>query len=144
MDSMEDQQAKLPPPPYLIIHRVSNCDSSAMVIDLPGLADPEDVHPSIEQNLCKGDQLDKYEPNINHLDIGGGWQALGHTDEQCGQHQEGGQVHCHCSFEKIIFEEVCSIDYTKDEEGWEVNCEDCIIDPSFENYFDMDTFLWVV
>ena len=50
--------------------------------------------------LGKGNQLSKDEPDVYHLDIGGGGQRLRHADEEGGQHQQRGQVHRHLSLEK--------------------------------------------
>ena len=37
--------------------------------------------------------LGKDEPDVDHLDVGGLWQAARHADEQGRQHQQGRQVH---------------------------------------------------
>ena len=62
---------------------------------------------------------------------------MGDTDEEGGEDKEGGEVDCHYSFKKEVFEEVCSVDYDEDEDGWEVDSQDCIVDSSFQNDFDM-------
>ena len=67
-------------------------------------------------NLCKGNKLSKNEPNVNHLDIGGGGQRLGHADEEGGQHQQRGQVHCYLRLEEEGLEKVCSVDNAKDKD----------------------------
>ena len=100
------------------------------MIDLPVLIDPVQVHPGVQQHLNKRNHLGKYQPNINHLHIGCGGEALGDTDEEGGEDEEGGQVNSHHSFEKEIFEEICSIDNDEDEDGWKVDCEDGIVNPS--------------
>ena len=61
-------------------------------------------------NLCKRNKLSKDEPDVDHLDIGGGGQRLGHADEEGGQHQQRGQVHRHHRLKEEWFEEVGSID----------------------------------
>ena len=51
----------------------------------------------------------KYEPNINQLHISSGWQRLGDTDEQSGQHQLRCQVDCYYGLKEERFEEVCGV-----------------------------------
>ena len=51
------------------------------------------LHSSEKNDLGKGNHLTKDEPDINHLDIRGGGQALHFADEDGGHHQHGGQVH---------------------------------------------------
>ena len=65
----------------------------------------ETVHVGLEQHLHKWDHQGEDEIDIYHLDVGGGWQAVAHIDEECGQHQHGGQVHRHCGLEEERFEE---------------------------------------
>ena len=65
---------------------------------------------AVSVNLNKWNQLSEYEPDVDHLDIGGGGQRLGHADEEGGQHQQRGQVHRHHCFEEEWVEEVGSID----------------------------------
>ena len=50
--------------------------------------------------LSKGNQLSEYEPDVDHLDISGGGKRLGHADEEGGQHQQRGQVHCDLCFKE--------------------------------------------
>ena len=85
----------------------------------------------------KGTIWAKISQNINHLHIGCGREALGDTDEEGCENKEGGEVNCHYSFKKEVFEEVCSVDYDEDEDGWEVDSQDCIVNSSFQNDFDM-------
>ena len=80
--------------------------------------------------LCKGNQLSEYEPDINHLDIGGGGQRLGHADEEGGQHQQRRQVHCHHRLEEEGLEEVGGVDNTQDGKDGKESCEKLIDDPS--------------
>ena len=70
-----------------------------------------------ERDLCKWNQLREDEPDINHLDIGGGRQRLRHADEECGQHQQRGQVHCNLRLKEEGLEEVGSVNNAKDEDG---------------------------
>ena len=65
----------------------------------------ETVHVGVEQHLNKWDHQGEDQVDIYHLDVGGGWQAVAHIDEECGQHQHGGQVHCHRRLEEERFEE---------------------------------------
>ena len=46
-----------------------------------------------KDHLSKGDQLEEYEPDVNHLWIGGEGQLLHHADEDGRHHQHIGQVH---------------------------------------------------
>ena len=55
---------------------------------------------------------------------------MGDTDEEGGEDKEGGEVDCYYGFKEEIFEEIRSIDDDKDEDGREVDCEDCIVDSS--------------
>ena len=50
------------------------------------------LHSSEKNNLGKGNHLTKDEPNVNHLDVGGGGQALHLADEDGRHHQHGCQV----------------------------------------------------
>ena len=104
------------------------------------------VHPGVKKNLCEGNHLGEDEPDINHLHIGSGREALGDTDEEGCQDKEGSQVDCHHSFKKEVFEEVCSIDDDENKNSWKVDGEDGIIDSSFQNDLDMHTslnFIWL-
>ena len=65
----------------------------------------ETVHVGVELHLNKWDHQGEDQVYIYHLDVGGGWQAVAHIDEECGQHQHGGQVHCHRRLEEERFEE---------------------------------------
>ena len=51
------------------------------------------LHSSEENNLSKGNHLAEDKPDVNHLDVRGGGQALHLADEDGGHHQHGGQVH---------------------------------------------------
>ena len=66
-------------------------DSCAMVIKLSVLCHSVQIHPRMEQYFYKWNHLGKDQPNIYHLNIGGRWETLGHTDKERGQHQERGQ-----------------------------------------------------
>ena len=60
--------------------------------------------------LSKGNQLSEDKPDVDHLDIGGGGQRLGHADEEGGQDQQRGQVHRHQGLKEEWLEEVCGVD----------------------------------
>ena len=47
-------------------------------------------HGSEKYDLSKGNQLAEDEPDVNHLDVRGGGQALHLADEDRGHHQHGG------------------------------------------------------
>ena len=51
------------------------------------------LHRSEEDDLSKGNHLAENEPDVDHLDVGGGGQALHLADEDGGHHQHRGQVH---------------------------------------------------
>ena len=74
--------------------------------------------------------MTKYEPDVDHLDIGGWGQRLGHADEEGGQHQQRRQVHCHHRLEEEGLEEVGGVDNTQDEKGGKEGGEELIDDPS--------------
>ena len=56
------------------------------------------------------------EPDINHLDIGGGGKRFGHADEEGGQHQQRGQVHRHHRLAEEGLEEVGGVHDDEDED----------------------------
>ena len=51
------------------------------------------LHSSEKNNLSKGNHLAEDKPDVDHLDVRGGGQALHLADEDGGHHQHGGQVH---------------------------------------------------
>ena len=63
----------------------------------------------MKKNLCEWENKIKDEPNINHLNIGGGRKGVGHADEHGRQHQHNSQVHCDHGFKEKVFEVVCSV-----------------------------------
>ena len=56
-------------------------------------------------HLNEGNKLTDQEPDVEQLEVGGGWQDLPHVDDDRGQHQHGGQVHTQGSFKEGWFEE---------------------------------------
>merc|ERR1712004_892979 len=66
---------------------------------------PEILDGSEKHHLGKGNQLAENEPDVDHLDVRGGGQALHLADEDGGHHQHGGQVHTQGCFKEIRLEE---------------------------------------
>ena len=85
----------------------------------------------------------EYEPDINHLDIGGGGQRLGHADEEGGQHQQRGQVHRHHRLEEERLEEVGGVDNAEDEDCGQVGGEDLIYDPPVHHNLQINALIYV-
>ena len=56
-------------------------------------------------NLNEGHKLADQEPDVEQLEVGGGWEDLPHVDDDSGQHQHSGQVHTQGSFKEGWFEE---------------------------------------
>ena len=92
----------------------------------------------MQQHLHKCNHLGKDEPNINHLDVGCLGEGARDTDEEGGEDKEGGQVDSHNCFKKEVFEEISCINNDQDKECRKVYCKNGIVDPSLQNYFDMD------
>ena len=84
----------------------------------------------MENDLGKGNELAKDEPDVHHLDVGGGRETASHTDEQGGEDQEGGQVDSDDGFEEKLLEKVGAVDDDHDEKGRDINCHDGIHHPS--------------
>ena len=105
---------------YLIVCNIvtSNFHWFAMVVNFSLFIYPVHVNPRVEKDFCKGNQLGKNQPNVNHLDVGSGGKALRNTDEERGEDKEGGEVDSDDSFKEEVLEEVCSIDNDKDKYGW--------------------------
>jgi len=62
-------------------------------------------HSSEQDNLNKRVDLAKDQPDVDHLDVRGGGQALHLADEDGGHHQHSGQVHAQRCLEEEGFEE---------------------------------------
>ena len=62
---------------------------------------------SEEDNLSKWDHLAEDEPDVDHLDVRCGGQALHLADEDGGHHQHGGQVHTQGCLKEERLEEGC-------------------------------------
>ena len=73
--------------------------------DLFPLILSEIFHGSEKQHLGEGNQLAEDQPDVDHLDVGCGWQALHLAEKDGGHHQHGGQVHAQCCLKEERFEE---------------------------------------
>ena len=71
---------------------VNWCDLNTSCEILPLLC-PLVLHGCEENDLSEGNHLAEDEPQVDHLDVRGGGQALHLADEDGGHHQHGGQVH---------------------------------------------------
>ena len=89
-----------------------------------------DAQRQCNLDLCKRNQLSKDQPDVDHLDIGGGGQRLGHADEEGGQHQQRRPVDRHHRLKEERLEEVGGVDNTQDEKGGKEGGEELIDDPS--------------
>ena len=108
------------------------------------LIDPVHIHPGVKEHLYKGNHLGEYQPNINHLDIGGRWKTLRDTDEEGSKHEKRSEVDSNNSFKKEVLEEVCRINNNEDENCWEIDSEDSIVNPSLQNNFYVDSIFFSV
>ena len=63
------------------------------------------LHRSEEDDLSKGNHLAENEPDVDHLNVGGGGQALHLADEDGRHHQHGRQVHAQGCLEEEGLEE---------------------------------------
>ena len=65
-----------------------------------------EIFNSCEQdNFSKGNQLANDQPDVDHLGVRGGGQALHLADEDGRQHQHSGQVHTEGRLEEEWLEE---------------------------------------
>ena len=71
------------------------------------------------------------------------WQGTRDADEQGGQDQEGGEVHCHDRLEEEVLEEVGGIDDGEDEDGGEVDGEDGAHQSSSQHKYKFDPIVMV-
>ena len=92
------------PHPHHFLYKIFKEIKTFIIIKLSYIQS-ETVHVGVEQHLHKGDHQGEDQVDIYHLDIGGGWQAVAHIDEERGQYQHGGQVHCHRGLKEERFEE---------------------------------------
>ena len=86
----------------------------------------------MKKDLKERNHLCEDQPNIDQFDVSCGRQTLRNRNEECRQHQQGGQVDGHNSLKEEVFEEVGCVDDDKDEDCRKVDGEDCIIDPSLQ------------
>ena len=103
-----------------------------MMVDLTICIHSTGVHPGGQQHLDEGDHEGEYQPDINHLHVGGGGERARHTDEESCQDKKGCEVDSNNSFKEKIFEKVGSIDNAEEKESREIDCEDSIRNPSLE------------
>ena len=68
----------------------------------------------------EGHQLAEDQPDVDHLDVRGGGQALHLADEDGGHHQHGGQVHGERGLEEDRLEEGGGVGDRHEEDGGEV------------------------
>ena len=61
-------------------------------------------------------------------------QGTRDADEQGGQDQEGGEVHCHYRLEEEVLEEVGGVDDGEHEDGGKVDGEDRVEESSLEHH----------
>ena len=71
-------------------------------------------------DLNKRNQLAHHQPHVDHLDVGGGGQALHLADEDRCHHQHGGQVHTQGCLEEEGLEEGGGVGDHHEEERGEV------------------------
>ena len=100
-----------------------------------------DAQRQCNLDLCKRNQLSKDQPDVDHLDIGGGGQRLGHADEEGGQHQQRGQVHRHHRLEEERLEEVGGVDNAEDEYGGQEGGQELIHDPPVHNDLQINSLV---
>ena len=62
---------------------------------LPLFPLPDPFHGCKEADFYEKCELRHNKPDVHHLDVGGGGQLLHDRDEDGGEHQHVGQVHCY-------------------------------------------------
>ena len=103
----------------------------------------EVFHRSLKNDLREGNQLAEDEPAVDHLDIGGGGQALHLADEDGGHHQHGGQVHAQGCLKEEGLEEGGGKGDHCEEKGRKVSGHHLACDLSFHHNFHSYTILAV-
>ena len=93
---------------------LSDCDILAILVF------PVVLHGSEEYNLSKGNHLADDKPDVDHLDVRGGRQALHLADEDGGHHQHSGQVHTQGRLKEERLEEGGGKSDRSQKKGWEV------------------------
>ena len=87
-----------------------------LVFHLPIFFHASDIFLGGEKHdFSKRNQLADYQPNVNHLHVRGGWQALHLADEDGRHHQHGGEVHTQGSLEEERFEECGGKSYHREQ-----------------------------
>ena len=98
----------------------------------------------MKDDLTERNQLCKYQPDVNHLDIGGGWQAARDTDEEGRENEECCQVDRDDGLKEERFEEVCGINHGEDKKSRKVGGENLIYNPSLEYYDQVDSLGFII
>merc|ERR1719209_1822822 len=76
------------------------------------------LHGSEKNHLSERHHLAEDEPDVNHLDVRGGGQALHLADEDGSHHQHGGQVHAQGCLKEEVFLVLCFLTITFFSQGW--------------------------
>ena len=69
---------------FISVFFITNAHRLPVMVDLSILTNSVRVHPGVKKNLHERNQLRKNKPDVDHLDIGSGWKARGHADEEGG------------------------------------------------------------
>ena len=97
----------------------------------------------MQQDRYEGNQLGEYQPDVDHLHVGGGGEGVGDGDEERGEDQLGGEVHRHHGLEEERFEEVCGVDNTEDEDSWEISGQQLVDNFPLHNYLQNNAVIWI-
>ena len=92
-------------------------------------------HRSEENNLNERNHLAEDQPDVNHLDVRGGGQALHLADEDGGHHQHCGQVHTQGCLKEEGLEEGGGKGDCSQKEGREVGGHHLACDLPLQNNF---------
>ena len=90
---------------FLIVDRSNFYAICKIIVALLLLLCPLVLYGCQEDDLGEGNHLAEDEPTVNHLDVGGGGQALHLADEDRGHHQHRCQVHTQGGLEEEGLEE---------------------------------------
>ena len=96
-------------------HQIGFCNAISRLI-LPLV-----LHSSEKDNLSKGNHLAEDEPDVDHLDVRGGGQALHFADEDSRHHQHGRQVHTQGRLKEEGLEEGGGKGDCSQKQGWEIS-----------------------
>ena len=98
-----------------IIRQYLDHPLTTMMVDL--FSPPQQLHHCEKDHLRKWSELSHDQPDVNHLDIGGGWQLAHDGDEDGCHHQHCGQVHCDRCLKVETPEECGSVGDEDEEDG---------------------------